>query len=915
LPVPEQDALLATKLHVPRPQPGFVPRPRLVQALGEGLARGMVVVCAPAGFGKTALLAHCAGSGRWPVAWLSLDTADNDPARFWRHVVAALDRACPGISDRAGPLLGPPTPSSFDGLVTALINELAARPGDDQVLLVLDDYHLIDAQRVHAALIFLLEHRPAGLCLVLTSRSDPPLPLARLRARGQLAELRAGQLRFTPDEAAELLREATGSGLPGDAAAALTARTEGWAAGLQLAALSLRGQADPAGFVATFSGSHRYILDYLTGEVLQHQPEQVRGFLLETSVLERLSGPLCDAVTGRTDSQVMLEQVERAGLFLVPLDEVRGWWRYHHLFADLLRARLQQQQPGRVPALHRNAAAWSEQHGLADDAVHHALGAGDPVWAARLIEQHFDGIFLQGESATVQRWLSGLPAELVRARPRLCLAQAWMALVDGDVNAAGPPLDAAERAPAGAADEPFEPSASRAASVLANVPAAIALDHAFLAYLRGDAEGTAGFASQALAQLGEGEWMLELWIRSMRALAEWLRGRLEEAERGFAAVVAGWHAAGERPLAASACHFLGQVQRAQGRLDAALATYQQALEITAPPGQAAMPAAGIGYVGMAEVAYQRSELDAALRHVTEGITACRQLNWTQPLATGLVTLAWIRQAQGDKAGAMEAIGEAERAAPGPAVANLFNPIPAQRARLLLARGEVAAAARWTQERGLGADDEPVYQKEREYLVLARVLLAQDRPGPALALLGRLHATAAAQGRAGSVIEIQALQALALAASGDETAAVDRLAEALTLACPRGYVRVFADEGALMGALLGRLVAAQKAEQAAARGVPLGCLAQVLRALGQEYAEPGSRPRTAAAVPGLVEQLTRRELEILRLVAAGTPNQRIAEQLVVTLDTVKKHITHLLGKLGAANRTEAVARARQLGLIP
>ena len=910
----EQDALLATKLHVPRPQPGFVPRPRLVEALGEGLARGLVVVCAPAGFGKTALLADWAGSGRRPVAWLSLDTADNDPARFWRHVVAALDRACPGIGERAGPLLGPP-PSSFDGLVTALINELAAQPGDDQVLLVLDDYHLIDAQPVHAALTFLLEHLPAGLRLVLTSRSDPPLPLARLRARGQLAELRAGELRFTPDEAAALLREATGPGLPGAAVAALAARTEGWAAGLQLAALSLRGQPDPASFVAAFSGSHRYILDYLTGEVLEHQPEPVRTFLLETSVLERLSGGLCDAVTGRTDGQVMLEQVERAGLFLVPLDEVRGWWRYHHLFADLLRARLQQQQPGRVPALHRAAAAWSEAHGLADDAVRHALGAGDPVWAARLIEQHFDGIFLQGESATVQRWLSGLPAELVRARPRLCLAQAWMALVEGDVDAAAPPLDAAARAPAGAADEPFEPSAGRAASVLANVPAAIALDHAFLAYLRGDAEGTAGFASQALAELGEGEWMLGLWIRSMRALAEWLRGRLADAERGFAAIVAGWQAAGERPLAASACHFLGQVQRAQGRLDAALGTYQQALEITALPGQAAMPAAGIGYVGMAEVAYQRGELDAALRHVTEGIARCRQVNWTQPLATGLATLAWIRHAKGDPAGALEAIGEAERAAPGPAVANLFNPVPAQRARLLLAQGQVAAAARWTQQRSLAADDEPAYQKEQEHLVLARVLLAQDRPRPALALLDRLHAPAAAQGRAGSVIEIQALQALALAADGDQAAAVDRLAGALTLACPQGYVRVFADEGAPMGVLLGWLVAARRAELAAARGVPLGCLARVLQAFGQKDAEPGSRPRTAPAVPGLVDQLTVRELEILQLVAAGAPNQRIAEQLVVTLDTVKKHITHLLGKLGAANRTEAVARARQLGLIP
>jgi LuxR family maltose regulon positive regulatory protein len=435
-----------------------------------------------------------------------------------------------------------------------------------------------------------------------------------------------------------------------------------------------------------------------------------------------------------------------------------------------------------------------------------------------------------------------------------------------------------------------------------------------LAYLRGDAEGTAGFASQALAALGEGEWMLDLWIRSMRALAELLRGQLAAAEHAFAASVTAWWSVGEPTMAASDCHLLGQVQRAQGRLDAAAGTYQQALEMTAPAGRPALPAAGVAYVGMAEVAYQRGELDAALRHVTEGIPLCRQLFYTQPLATGLAALAWVRQTQGDPAGAGEAMGEAGRVAPGSAVVGLLNPVPAQRARLLLAQGEVAAAARWVEERGLGPDDAPGYPREPEYLVLARVLLAQDRPAPALGLLGRLHAAATAQGRTGSVIEIQALRALALTATGEEERAVDALAQALMLGCPQGHVRVFADEGAPMAALLARLVAAQKADHAVARGVPLGCLARVLRAFGEPPAAAGTR-RDAAVVPGLVEQLTPRELEILALLAAGTPNPRIAEQLVVSLDTVKKHVSHVLGKLGAANRTEAVTRARQLGLIP
>lgn len=557
--------------------------------------------------------------------------------------------------------------------------------------------------------------------------------------------------------------------------------------------------------------------------MLDRQTGELREFLLETSVLERLSGELCDAVTGQAGGQAMLERVERANLFLLPLDDMRGWWRYHHLFADLLRARLQAEQPGRVTALHRAAASWHEEHGLADDAVHHALAAGDTVWAARLIERHFDAIFLQGESATIQRWVAALPAGLARSRPRLCLAQAWTALVGGDVEAAEAPLDAAEHAFADAANEPFEPSAGTAASVLTNVPGAIALDHAFLAYLRGDAEATAAFASQAAARLGEGEWMLDYWSQSMRALADWLRGRLADAERAFASSVAGWRAAGERPLAASASYFLGYVQRAQGRLDAALETYQHALEITAPPGQTPMPAAGMGYVGMAEVAYQRGELDTAHRHVTAGIAALRQINWTQPLTAGLVTLAWIRQARGDAAGAMEAMADAERIGPSASVAGLFNPVPAQRARLLLAHGDIDAAARWTQERGIGADDEPAYQTEREHLVLARVLLAQGRAAQALALLERLLATAD-EDRAGSVIEIRALRALALAATGDQAGAVSALAEALTLACPRGYVQVFADEGAPMGTLLGRLVAAQRAEHAATV-VPLGCLAR------------------------------------------------------------------------------------------
>jgi LuxR family transcriptional regulator, maltose regulon positive regulatory protein len=899
--VAERHFLLATKLHIPGPRPGLVPRLRLAAQLDEGLATGVILVCAPAGYGKTVLLADWARDSRRPVAWLSLDAGDNDPARFWRHAVAALDGARPGIRERVAPLLGPPAPSSFQGLVAALINDLA----EDDAVLVLDDYHVIGSDQVRESLAFLVEHRPAGLRVVLASRSDPPLALARLRARSQLTEIREADLRFTPAEAAELLQYAV-SALPDASVAALATRTEGWAAGLQLAALSLRGQDDPAAFVAAFTGSHRYVLDYLAEEVLERQGEQLRVFLLETSVLDRLSGPVCDAVTGREGSQALLEEAERAGLFVIPLDEVRSWWRYHHLFADLLRARLQAEHPGRVPQLHRNAAAWSERLGLADDAIGHAVAAGDMLWAARIIEQHFDVVYnIRGEAATIHRWLSALPAEVVRSRPRLLLAQAFMAATSGHLEVVEPLLDAVEHAPPDWSDEPFEPTAGAAASHLINVPAATTLIRSYLAQLHGDAEVTAAFAAQALADSKPEERMLSAVVHGFLAMAEWLRGRLTEAERAFASSVTGWREIGQLTHTAWGYYSLALLRQAQGRLDAAARTCERALDVLVTADRAP-PAAGPGYVGLADVAYQRNELDSALRYATEGIALCRQFVYTPPLAGGLATLAMIRQVSGDPAGALEAITEAEQASPGPP--GLLNPIPAQRARLLLAQGDLAAAARFPQESGLGPDDEPRYPREPGYLVLARILLAQDRPGQALALLDRLHAAAEAQDRTGSLIETGALRALALAATGDETGAIAALAAALALGSPQGYVRVFADEGPPMAVLLGRLIAVQRTGQPAA-GIPLGYLARLQRAFasGQPADDPGQS--------GIIDPLTSRELQVLGMMAAGRSNQGIARELVVTLDTVKKHVGHILGKLGAGNRTEAVARARELGLLP
>ncbi len=916
-------SLLATKLHVPRLRPGFVARQRLIDQLNDGADRRVTLVCAPPGFGKTALLADWSSQREGPVAWLSLDPADNDPARFWRHVIAAIDQAVPGTAGPVEPVSASSS-ASLDDRMTALINELSANPTN--LAIILDDYHAVDAKRIHASVQFLLDHAPDDVHTVLTSRADPPLALARLRASGRLDELRAVDLRFTRSEAAELFSQALERELPGAATRALADRTEGWVAGLQLAALSLRDLDDVDAFVTTFSGSHRYVLDYLTEEVLDRQPECVRRFLIETSLLTRLSGELCDAVTGRSDGQAMLERIERSNLFVIPLDDVRGWWRYHRLFADLLRARLHASDPDRVVAVHRAAAAWHEAHGMPDEAVHHAVAAGDPVWAARLIESHADARLRLSEGATFERWLRELPVEVVEKRPRLLLAQANFAFVSGDDEAFEIPFAAAQRAledSPSALDEPFLPSVGPGPSLLLNVPSAMALGASHLAELAGDAEATARFAAEAEALVHEGEWMLEILIGAHRSVAALLRGDLVEADQGFTATLARCREVGERVVAARSAELLGTVQRAEGRLGDALETYRQALEIIAPPGSRSPRGAGHIHVAIAEVAYQRGDLDATMRHLAEGIPLCREVATTvggspQALATGLATLAWARHASHDTAGARDAMNEALEVAPGPGVISLLNPVTAQHAQLALAQGDVGTAIDWAAKRGIDPEDTPSFAREPECLVLARLLIARDRPAGAVRLLERLADSAAAEHRNGSLIEIEALRSLALEADGLEAEALAALADALARAEGEGWTRVFVDEGAPMATLLGRLAATPVAPRALGSVEPrvtAGRAATMLRRFDAAPVPDATRDRARGiTVPGLVEPLSEREFEVLQLVAAGRPNREIATELFVTVDTVKKHVTHLLGKLGVANRTQAAALARSLGLV-
>jgi LuxR family maltose regulon positive regulatory protein len=903
-------ALLTTKLRPPRRRPTLVARPRLLEAIACGEGRRLTLVSGPVGFGKTTLLGEwseqLSREGGRSVAWVSLDESDNDPARFLAYLVAALKTIEEGIGEGVLASLRSPEPPRVEAVVGALVNDLTEVP--HEVTVVLDDYHVIGSEPVHEVASFLIEHLPDKVHLVISSRTDPPLPLPKLRARGQLTELRAADLRFTPEEAGAFLRDAMGLALSAKDVAALEEITEGWVAALQLAALSMRDREDVSGFVEAFSGSNRHVLDFLAEEVLDRQPQGVRRFLLETCVLERMSAPLCDALTDRPDGQEMLEGLERENLFVVALDDERRWYRYHHLFADFLRSRLQREHPDQIEERHRRAAEWYERNGWTSEAVEHALAAGDDERASRLVEYNALAFVLRGEGATMDRWLSALPTGLVRARPRLSLARAIWALIGGRVDEVEPLLTDAERALA-TADRPHEPPVEEAAGGLANVPGTVAQLRAELARQRGDAESAIRFARQALAHAGEGDRYLRYLSRWNLADATLMQGRVGEAEGMLADLVRDpWASGPNRYFAVRACYALGQAQRGQGRLGAALQTCQEALELAAEAGPRA--AAGVAHVGLAETLRERNELDGALEHATEGVVLCRRLGYAQQLVTSLSVLAWVRQARGERVGAVEAISEAERLVPNPnLLVDIIFPVAVQRARLMLAQGKVDDAARWCAERGLGVEDELSYLREREHLVMARVLLAEGKPEQALRLLERLREEAEAADRAGSVIEILALEALALWAGSKKERAVGTLSRALALAEPEGYVRTFVDEGAAVGDLLSAtLEARQRGRPDAAGRVSVSYLARLMAALARGDA---SAPVADERLP---EPLSERELEVLALIASGDSNGEIAGKLFVSVSTVKTHVNNLYRKLGTSGRTRAVARAGELGII-
>jgi LuxR family transcriptional regulator, maltose regulon positive regulatory protein len=902
--------LLETKLYVPTPRRDLVARPRLTERLSRGAESKLTLISAPAGFGKTTLLAEwlaAAPPAERSAAWLSLDPGDNQPTAFWTYLFAALQTVAPGVGASALSLLQSPPPPQIEAVLATLLNELGMVPSD--IVLVLNDYHVIDAPDVNDAMAFLLEHLPPRVHLVIATRADPALPLARLRARGELVEIRAADLRFSPVEAATYLNHVMGLELAEGDVAALEGRTEGWIAALQLAALSMQGRDDVAGFIAGFAGDDRYIVDYLVEEVLHRQPERVRSFLLETSILTRLTGPLCDAVTGQGGGKATLEALDRGNLFLVALDDRRQWYRYHQLFADVLQARLQDEQPELAPELHRLACEWFEQHGDRSEAIRHAMAGGNVARAADLVELALPATGQNRQEATLRRWLEALPKDLLRVRPVLSNAYAGSLLVRGEVRGVEERLRDAERW-LDATDEAAQRQAARPGSMIVvdeaafrRLPGSVAVHRAGQALILGDVAGTAVHARRALDLVGEDDHLARGGAAGLLALASWTSGDLEGASGWYAAAMASLEMAGHLSDVIGCGLALADIRLAQGRLGEALRIFERGLALATPQSGPVLRGAADMHVGISLILLERDDLAGARLQLLRAGELGDENGLPQNGYRSRVAEARIRQAEGDLDGVLDLLDEAGRRYVGDFSPDV-RPVAALKARLWIAKGMLAEAVDWARERGLGAADELSYVHELEHLTLARLLLArgtQDRSEratrDATELLERLLAAAEDGGRNGSVIEILVMLSLARRLRDDVAGALASLQRAMVLAEPEGYVRVIVDEGPPMEALL-KLAARQPNVSGYAR-----------RLLAAAAAEGGTPVEQS-----LIEPLSERELEVLRLLDSELDGPDIARELTVSLATVRTHTRNIYAKLGVNSRRAAVRRAAELGLL-
>ena len=941
--------LLATKTYIPTPRTTLVPRPRLTERLNAGLCRKLTLVSAPAGFGKTTLVSAWLQHVEHPVAWLSLGRGDNDPLQFWRYVIAALQTVDETVGEAAQAALQTSRPPPPETLVTTLLNDCVASSDERQdspYILVLDDYHVIENPAIHTSLNFLLDNLPPQLHLVIATREDPPLALPRRRGRAELVEIRVADLRFTVEETAELLNTLAGLHLSREDIAALEKRTEGWIVGLQMAVLSLQQQTpvDQHDFVAAFAGDDRYIVDYLVQEVFERQSPRVQSFLLQTSILERLCGPLCDAVVGISesanqrigepanqqigvsltrspaDSQAVLEYLERANLFIVPLDDRRQWYRYHQLFADLLRRRLSQAaDTQRINALYQRASAWCQHQGLITEAVSYALDGSDLEYAAALIERYVLGLFYNSEIALIHHWLKALPAGLMRSHPLLQAVYAsTTVLLSGystdSLELAGRWLQEAEKTPSPGA-EPGIPD--RAGQPTYNEMAGfISKFRAYLSRFRGDTPQTVILLSQqALDRLPKDERKFRSALLTNIGCAYMLLGDETEAERVFAEARQTGESSGDLFNAAAAARGQALILRKRGRLHEAAAICRDSLQFIGRCSEEIgrpIPYAGVVYITLGEIMLEWNDLEEAERLLTKGVTTIKLLpDFTA--VEGYSALAWLKRAQGEIEQAFELLAQAEQLQP---TASPY--IAAHRLRLWLTqaedkpdRGRLESLPHSLAHAGR-LESEPHHDllKYLEQVALYRLLIVQHRlqghPNlqPLLDCLDRQIHFAREKGWHEWVITFLILRTLALQAQGNVDQAIASLQQALTLAEPGGYVRVFLDEGAPMRQLLQEAVARRAARESAEYANKL-----LTAALDTEKCT--AKP---VAIESLIKPLSPREIEVLRLIATGATNPQIAQRLFITVDTVKKHLYNIFGKLEVKNRTQATARARELGLL-
>ncbi len=908
------DMLLASKLHVPRPRPHLVHRPRLLQRLQQGLDKTLILLSAPAGFGKSTLLGDWLASCAIPAAWLSLEPRDNNPVRFLVYLLAALQTSDPHLGRAVQALPHALHRASLESVLTSLINGLQARMSGDQehAVLVLDDYHVITNGSIHHALSFLLEHLPAHLHLVLATRTDPPLPLARLRGRDDLLELRATDLRFTHEETTAYLVEKMGLPLSAEESALLWTRTEGWITGLHLAALSLQGCDDPLAFIETFSGSHHYVVDYLLHEVLSRQPQAIQDFLLQTSLLDRLSAPLCDAVRAQNDSQTQLGLLEQANLFLVPLDDERRWYRYHHLFAEVLRQRLQQTAPTQVPVLHLRASRWFEQQGLIAEAVSHALAASAFEEAARLTEQHTWTFVLGNQKRVLHEQLQSLSETLILAYPSLRLLYALALMNTHQWEAASAHLQTIEQG-VGPPGEYTREGRGLLGQVVAS--------RGLLASLSGDLEGYVSLSQRALDLLPEtdtasltrllrGEAMLgaaHSYLVSGDATAA--SERLLTETIAFARASADY-----RLLMPRGLNLLARYQVMRGLPRQAAATYEEILQLVKRQEEVQILAdISAYYCGLGDLLREWNELEAAEQHLARGMDLFRGMFSidADTVWLGYAATARLQQAQGRDNQALATLDAfIQRAQHYHFTPVLLAQGLALRAQIELRRGQLQEASCWAASSGLSASDDLCYLREREYLTLARVRIAEERISPTatgltevLLLLERLLDEAEARMRLHSVLEVLMLLALALEVQGDRTRALVTLGRALALAEPEGYLRFFLDEGPPLLALL---------LQAQRHGLAQGYVAKLLVAASKTRSTDSHHQ--APQPTSLMEPLTARERDVLRLVLEGASNREIARQLVLSVNTVKKHVLNIYGKLNVQSRAQAIAKSRMLHLL-